>query len=310
MSAAMVWRVPGARPGRNTPALKFLAEPEHAVLAISIVFMLSGNPGDCMHAYLIPVLACIMIVMSTGCLNQPAASAGNPPSVPATSLPGVPPASPTTILTTVPITVPATVSATPPGQGAECTLDSDCVPAECCHPTRCIPAPERTRVCTLMCTLNCVGPLDCGAGSCGCTGGKCAVVPLNKIPGSGPGNTAVTINVSPSVYSNLMSSTPGIGLEPGVTGFSTGNATFSWNASYGHFLSWNSPDSAVKEMGTSVANRSGELYWTFTDTPPDTTNPVIITVSAADIPSGSTLGSSRVVLAWLDNSTVKVSEIG
>jgi hypothetical protein len=57
----------------------------------------------------------------------------------------------------------------------ECTTDEDCVPAECCHPTRCINRANKG-VCNLLCTMSCEGPLDCGAGSCGCVNGKCNVV--------------------------------------------------------------------------------------------------------------------------------------
>ena len=35
-----------------------------------------------------------------------------------------------------------------------------------------------------------------------------------------------------------MSSTPGIGLTPNVSGFNPADAEFTWNASYGHFLDW------------------------------------------------------------------------
>ena len=57
-----------------------------------------------------------------------------------------------------------------------CTVDSDCVPAECCHPTGCI---NRTykEVCTLLCTASCEGPIDCGAGHCGCVNGTYGVLP-------------------------------------------------------------------------------------------------------------------------------------
>jgi hypothetical protein len=61
-----------------------------------------------------------------------------------------------------------------------CKTDSDCVPEQCCHPTACINK-EGKRPCTMLngnalCTEVCEGPIDCGAGSCGCVSGKCAVV--------------------------------------------------------------------------------------------------------------------------------------
>jgi len=57
-----------------------------------------------------------------------------------------------------------------------CRTDADCVPTECCHPSTC----ENKRFkepCNVMCTMVCEGPIDCGAGSCACVDGKCAVKP-------------------------------------------------------------------------------------------------------------------------------------
>jgi len=65
------------------------------------------------------------------------------------------------------------------GAGAaatDCTADSNCVPAECCHPTTCINS-ESKGVCNLMCTMECrPGTLDCGQGSCKCIAGNCEAV--------------------------------------------------------------------------------------------------------------------------------------
>jgi hypothetical protein len=66
-----------------------------------------------------------------------------------------------------------------PETEAECTTDSDCIPAQCCHPTTCIPV-EKKGVCNLACTMNCApGTLDCG-GSCTCEEGKC-IANLNDL---------------------------------------------------------------------------------------------------------------------------------
>lgn len=69
------------------------------------------------------------------------------------------------------------VSPPPPGnQTRSCSVDSDCVPEQCCHPTSCI---NRTlkQACNEACTLECRGPIDCGAGHCGCINGTCQVRP-------------------------------------------------------------------------------------------------------------------------------------
>jgi hypothetical protein len=56
-----------------------------------------------------------------------------------------------------------------------CKADSDCVPAQCCHPTSCENRVYKG-VCNLLCTEACEGPIDCGAGQCGCVNGRCAVI--------------------------------------------------------------------------------------------------------------------------------------
>jgi hypothetical protein len=101
----------------------------------------------------------VMAVVS-GCTTP-----GNQPGVtmsPTATFPPTPVVSP--VVTTVPV----------PAQS--CTVDDDCVPAQCCHPTSCINRAEQ-RVCNVMCTMSCEGPLDCGAGRCGCVNGKCSVIP-------------------------------------------------------------------------------------------------------------------------------------
>ncbi|MDD1667199.1 MAG: hypothetical protein LUO96_01900 [Methanomicrobiales archaeon] len=75
--------------------------------------------------------------------------------------------------------LPAGPTGTAPGGGGDtgsCVTDSDCVPEQCCHPTSCINS-DYKGVCTLLCTNVCQGPIDCGAGHCGCVDGSCSVVP-------------------------------------------------------------------------------------------------------------------------------------
>ena len=59
----------------------------------------------------------------------------------------------------------------------ECELDSDCVPASCCHPNSCV-AKELAPSCDgAFCTMDCkIGTLDCGQGSCGCVDGRCTAL--------------------------------------------------------------------------------------------------------------------------------------
>jgi hypothetical protein len=105
-----------------------------------------------------------------------------------------------------------------------------------------------------------------------------------------------------------MSSTPGIGLEPVATGFSAGDALFTWKTTYGEFLAWNSPDFKVNQLGDSASNHGEKLYWSFIDKPASAATPVIITITATDPASGRLLGSSTVTLAWEGNYSVTVKE--
>lgn len=59
----------------------------------------------------------------------------------------------------------------------ECQIDSDCVPASCCHPNSCVPINQKPICEDVFCTMNCEGPLDCEAGHCGCVKDKCKVIP-------------------------------------------------------------------------------------------------------------------------------------
>jgi hypothetical protein len=78
--------------------------------------------------------------------------------------------------TSPPITTPSEIPSYTPANLTECTNDTDCVPAQCCHPGSCINR-EFKGVCTVLCTQVCQGPIDCGAGHCGCVNGHCSVIP-------------------------------------------------------------------------------------------------------------------------------------
>ena len=55
----------------------------------------------------------------------------------------------------------------------ECSTDSDCIPAQCCHPTTCKAGKEQPECAAVLCSTECKpGTLDCG-GSCTCESGKC-----------------------------------------------------------------------------------------------------------------------------------------
>ena len=120
---------------------------------------------------------------------------------------------------------------------------------------------------------------------------------------------SVRIEAAPQMYTPLMSSTPGIGLTPNVTGFNPADAEFTWNASYGEFLDWSSSNYTISGLSQPVINHGEKVYWTFMDVPASTRDPVIISVTARDLPSGQILGSSQLTLGWEGNFTVTVQKI-
>ncbi|MCX6691214.1 MAG: hypothetical protein NTW33_03965, partial [Methanoregula sp.] len=135
---------------------------------------------------------------------------------------------------------------------------------------------------------------------------------------------SVRLETSPQRYSPMMSSTPGIGFTPNVTGFKAadanfaGNSTdfewnainFEWNATFGTFLTWDAPDYKVHQIGNPVANNGRKVYWTFTEKPASTKDPVTITVTARDMTRrGAVLASSTVTLSWDGDYAVYVQDI-
>ena len=63
----------------------------------------------------------------------------------------------------------------------KCVSNEECVPEPGCHPTECVLDEglfEDSNI--TFCTAVCSGPLDCGAGSCGCVNNKCKVIPADN----------------------------------------------------------------------------------------------------------------------------------
>jgi len=60
-----------------------------------------------------------------------------------------------------------------PCPGEECSSNSDCVPADCCHATSCVPAGQAPDCSGVACTMDCrPGTMDC-YGGCECQSSKC-----------------------------------------------------------------------------------------------------------------------------------------
>jgi hypothetical protein len=58
----------------------------------------------------------------------------------------------------------------------ECIENSDCVPGTCCHADFCVSKEKIPDCREILCTMDCSGPLDCGAGRCGCVENKCEII--------------------------------------------------------------------------------------------------------------------------------------
>lgn len=198
---------------------------------------------------------------------------------------------------------------TTPADGTRCISYADCVPATCCHPSGCTNKAKAPDCSAKLCTMSCEGPIDCGAGSCGCVDGTCAVVPALSGTAAAAQPVRLNLDVSPQQYSPFMSSTPGIRLSVNATGPAPSDAQFRWSASYGHFLSWNAPDFRVTGLGNPYMNSGETIYWAFIEKPASTKEPVVVTVTAKDGKTGAVLGISTVILDWDGDYAVHVREI-
>lgn len=156
----------------------------------------------------------------------------------------------------------------------------------------------------LLITTGCVDSArknspDVPASTCSVDTGVCPV----PIPGS------VRIDAFPQMYSPTMSSTIGIGLTPNVSGFTTADAQFEWNATYGYFSDWSAPKYTVNGLSKPVINHGEKIFWSFSEEPASPLVPVIITVTARDVQSQKVLAGSRMTLGWKGNLTVVVEKI-
>ena len=58
-----------------------------------------------------------------------------------------------------------------------CRFDTDCVPAQCCHPTGVVNADNAPDCSDTYCTMECrLGTLDCGQGEIRCVASECTAI--------------------------------------------------------------------------------------------------------------------------------------
>jgi hypothetical protein len=122
------------------------------------------------------------------------------------------------------------------------------------------------------------------------------------------GTVSVAIHPDITHYTVLMSSAPGIGLSPVITGtLPAGNLTWVWKTDYGHFLGWNAPDYTVRELGTTVTGNGTKVYWTYLDENGSATRPPVhITLAVVDPDTGATLGNGELTIGWDANDTAVI----
>lgn len=125
-----------------------------------------------------------------------------------------------------------------------------------------------------------------------------------------PGPVELSIRASPEKYSPLMSSTVGIGLTPHYTG--AGPVVYSWNTSYGYFVSWNATDGKVTQYNESIDTSDPTIYWSYSpddmgkEKPPVTIRLIVKTPPRTHGGNG-TIAWKDLHIIWEQNDTAVVS---
>jgi hypothetical protein len=135
-----------------------------------------------------------------------------------------------------------------------------------------------------------------------------------SLPQSGsaiPAVPAVNVSIQPDItrYTLAMSSAPGIGLTPNITGLTGGSGkyVYLWKTDYGSFLSWNAPDFTVKELGSNITLPGGKVYWTYGSAPAGTTRPLVhVTLDVIDATTGSVVGHAERVIGWVEGDMAEI----
>ncbi len=126
-----------------------------------------------------------------------------------------------------------------------------------------------------------------------------------------PALPAVNVSIQPdnTRYTLAMSSAPGMGLSPNIIGLTGGGGkyVYVWKTDYGSFLSWNSPDYMVKELGTNVIAPGGKVYWTYRSAPAGSVRPLVhVTLDVIDATTGSVVGHAERVIGWSEGDVAEI----
>ncbi len=121
----------------------------------------------------------------------------------------------------------------------------------------------------------------------------------------------VNVSIQPDItrYNLAMSSAPGMGLSPNISGQEGGGGkyVYLWKTDYGSFLSWNAPDYMVKDLGTDVKVPGGKVYWTYGSAPAGTVRPLVhITLDVVDATTNVTAGHAERIIGWGEGDTAEI----
>jgi hypothetical protein len=134
---------------------------------------------------------------------------------------------------------------------------------------------------------------------------------VTGVPLTTPDLVDISIRASPLKYSPLMSSTVGIGLTPIYTGSAA--VVYSWNTSYGHFISWNAPDWKVNQHNETVDTTNQTIYWSYSpddmgkEKPPVTIRLIVKTPPRVHSGSG-TIAWKDIQINWENTDTAVIAQ--
>lgn len=135
-------------------------------------------------------------------------------------------------------------------------------------------------------------------------------VTMKAVSTISPAPVAVAIRATPDRYIPLMSSTVGIRLEPEFN--ATIPVIYTWNASYGHFISWNATDHSVVIHNGTVRTAEPSIYWSYPpedmgrEKPPVTVQLIIETERVTHGGTRGTIACKEIRIGWEGNDTAVV----
>jgi len=126
-----------------------------------------------------------------------------------------------------------------------------------------------------------------------------------------PSPSKLNVSIQPDItrYNLAMSSAPGIGLSPNISGQEGGGGkyVYLWNTDYGQFLEWKAPNFTVTELGSDVKVPGGKVYWTYGSAPAGTVRPLVhITLDVVDATTNVTVGHAERVIGWDEGDTAEI----